>query len=208
MGSGDAEVDETTGLAKVIGYGEGAVTAWYSGQIALARITSPWPSALPDGVFARTPMRNVIDEHVVEQLRRLNLKPSGPSSDSEFIRRVYLDVIGTLPAPDETRDFLADPTETKRDMLIEKLLAQPEFVDYWAYRLSDLFLISSKKLRPQALKTYYDWLRGEIEKNTPWDQLVRQVVAAVFGWHAGERKFCFCGTTFCSNAKMKERYPV
>lgn len=173
-----AEVDETTGLAKVIGYGEGAVTAWYSGQIALARITSPWPSALPDGVFARTPMRNVIDEHVVEQLRRLNLKPSGPSSDSEFIRRVYLDVIGTLPAPDETRDFLADPTETKRDMLIEKLLAQPEFVDYWAYRLSDLFLISSKKLRPQALKTYYDWLRGEIEKNTPWDQLVRQVVAA------------------------------
>ena len=173
-----AEVDETTGLAKVIGYGEGAVTAWYSGQIALARITSPWPSALPDGVFARTPMRNVIDEHVVEQLRRLNLKPSGPSSDSEFIRRVYLDVIGTLPAPDETRDFLADPIETKRDMLIEKLLAQPEFVDYWAYRLSDLFLISSKKLRPQALKTYYDWLRGEIEKNTPWDQLVRQVVAA------------------------------
>ncbi|MBC8243488.1 MAG: DUF1553 domain-containing protein [Verrucomicrobia bacterium] len=173
-----AEVDETTGLAKVIGYGEGAVTAWYSGQIALARITSPWPSALPDGVFARTPMRNVIDEHVVGQLRRLNLKPSGPSSDSEFIRRVYLDVIGTLPAPDETRDFLADPTETKRDRLIEKLLAQPEFVDYWAYRLSDLFLISSKKLRPQALKTYYDWLRGEVEKNTPWDQLVRQVVAA------------------------------
>ena len=173
-----AEVDEATGLAKVIGYGEGAISVWYSGQIALARITSPWPSVIPDEVFARTPKRNVIDKRVIEQLRRLNLKPSKPSSDSEFIRRVYLDVVGMLPTPQETKAFLADTSETKRDDLIEKLLAQPEFVDYWAYRLSDLFLISSKKLRPQALKAYYDWLRGEIEKNTPWDQLVRQVVAA------------------------------
>jgi hypothetical protein len=173
-----AEVDEATGLAKVIGYGEGAISVWYSGQIALARITSPWPSVIPDEVFARTPKRNVIDKRVIEQLRRLNLKPSRPSSDSEFIRRVYLDVVGMLPTPQETKAFLADTSETKRDDLIEKLLAQPEFVDYWAYRLSDLFLISSKKLRPLALKAYYDWLRGEIEKITPWDQLVRQVVAA------------------------------
>ncbi len=173
-----AEVDEATGLAKVIGYGEGAISVWYSGQIALARITSPWPSVIPDEVFARTPKRNVIDKRVIEQLRRLNLKPSKPSSDSEFIRRVYLDVVGMLPTPQETKAFLADTSETKRDDLIEKLLAQPEFVDYWAYRLSDLFLISSKKLRPLALKAYYDWLRGEIEKITPWDQLVRQVIAA------------------------------
>ena len=173
-----AEVDEATGLAKVIGYGEGAISVWYSGQIALARITSPWPSVIPDEVFARTPKRNVIDKRVIEQLRRLNLKPSKPSSDSEFIRRVYLDVVGMLPTPQETKAFLADTSETKRDDLIEKLLAQPAFVDYWAYRLSDLFLISSKKLRPLALKAYYDWLRGEIEKITPWDQLVRQVVAA------------------------------
>jgi hypothetical protein len=173
-----AEVDEATGFAKVIGYGEGAISVWYSGQIALARITSPWPSVIPDEVFARTPKRNIIDKRVIEQLRRLNLKPSNPSSDSEFIRRVYLDVVGMLPTPEETMVFLADTSDTKRDDLIEKLLAQPEFVDYWAYRLSDLFLISSKKLRPQALKIYYDWLRGEIEKITPWDQLVRQVVAA------------------------------
>ena len=147
-------------------------------MIALARITSPWPSVIPDEVFARTPKRNVIDKRVIEQLRRLNLKPSKPSSDSEFIRRVYLDVVGMLPSPQETKAFLDDTTENKRDDLIEKLLAQPEFVDYWTYRLSDLFLISSKKLRPLALKAYYNWLRGEIEKITPWDQVVRQVVAA------------------------------
>ena len=173
-----AEVDEATGLAKVIGHGEGAVTAWYSGQIALARITSPWPSEIPDEVYSQTPRRNVIDDAVLGQLRRLNLKPSPRSSDSEFIRRVHLDVVGMLPTPEVTRAFLADPSETKRDAMIESLLAQPEFVDYWTYRLSDLFLISGRKLRPDALKSYYQWLRGEMETGTPWDQIVRQVVSA------------------------------
>ena len=173
-----AEVDEATGLAKVIGHGEGAVTAWYSGQIALARITSPWPSDITDEVYSQTPRRNVIDDAVLGQLRRLNLKPSPRSSDSEFIRRVHLDVVGMLPTPEVTRAFLADPSETKRDAMIESLLAQPEFVDYWTYRLSDLFLISGRKLRPDALKSYYQWLRGEMETGTPWDQIVRQVVSA------------------------------
>ncbi|MEE2948064.1 MAG: DUF1553 domain-containing protein [Verrucomicrobiota bacterium] len=172
------EVDEATGLAKVIGHGEGAITAWYSGQISLARITSPWPSAIPDEVYSQAPRRNVIDEAVLSQLRRLNLKPSPRSSDSEFIRRIHLDVVGMLPTPEATRAFLADLSETKRDAMIESLLAQPEFVDYWTYRLSDLFLISGRKLRPDALKSYYQWLRGEMEKGTPWDQLVRQVVSA------------------------------
>ena len=173
-----AEVDEAAGLAKVIGHGEGAVTAWYSGQIALARITSPWPSNIPDEVYSQTPRRNVIDDAVLGQLLRLNLKPSPRSSDSEFIRRVHLDVVGMLPTPEVTRAFLADPSETKRDAMIESLLAQPEFVDYWTYRLSDLFLISGRKLRPDALKSYYQWLRGEMETGTPWDQIVRQVVSA------------------------------
>ena len=173
-----AEVDEATGLAKVIGHGEGAVTAWYSGQIALARITSPWPSDIPDEVYSQTPRRNVIDDAVLGQLRRLNLKPSPRSSDSEFIRRVHLDVVGMLPTPEVTRAFLADPSVTKRDAMIESLLAQPEFVDYWTYRLSDLFLISGRKLRPDALKSYYQWLRGEMETGTPWDQIVRQVISA------------------------------
>jgi hypothetical protein len=173
-----AEVDEATGLASVIGHGEGAITAWYSGQIALARITSPWPSAIPDEVYSQAPRRNVIDEVVLGQLRRLNLKPSPGSSDSEFIRRIHLDIVGMLPTPEVTQAFLADTSETKRDELIESLLAQPEFVDYWTYRLSDLFLISGRKLRPDALKSYYQWLRGEMEKGTPWDQLVRQVISA------------------------------
>jgi hypothetical protein len=173
-----AEVNESTGLAKVIGYGDGAITAWYSGQIALARIRSPWPNIIPNAAYSQAPRRNVIDDAVINLLRRLNLKPSPRSSDSEFIRRVHLDVVGMLPTPEATRAFLADTSETKRDELIESLLAQPEFIDYWTYRLSDLFLISGRKLRPDALKSYYQWLRGEMEKGTTWDKLVRQVISA------------------------------
>ncbi len=172
------EVDEKTGDATVTGHGLGEVTAWYSGQIAIARIGSPWPNQIPDTVYAEAPRRNVIDERVLDQLRQLNLKPSPPCTDTEFIRRAYLDVIGILPTPEEATAFLDDPAHDKRDQLVEKLLERPEFVDYWTYRWSDLFLISGKKLRPDGLKAYYLWLRGQIEQNAPWDELVRQVITA------------------------------
>ena len=181
FGSTDASVaivDEKTGKVEVVGFGQGAITAWYSGQIAIARITSPWPNTIADAVFAQAPRRNFIDELVLAQLRQLNLKPSPPCTDSEFIRRAHLDVIGALPTPAETKAFLASTAKDKRDKLIDQLLARPEFIDYWTYRWADLFLISGKKLRPNALKAYYNWLRGEVAKNTPWDQIVRQVITA------------------------------
>ena len=155
-----AIVDEKTGRAEVIGYGQGAVTAWYSGQIAMARLTSPWPNQIPDSVYAHDAQDNLVDRHVLTQLRKLNLKPSPPSTDSEFIRRAYLDTIGILPTPAEARAFLADSAADKRSKLVDRLLERPEFVDYWTYRWADLFLISGKKLRPNALKAYYTWLRG------------------------------------------------
>ena len=173
-----AIVDEKTGMTEVIGFGQGAITAWYSGRIAMARLTSPWPNKIPTEVYAKAEQTNLIDQHVIAQLRQLNLKPSPTCTDSEFIRRIYLDVIGVLPTPKETRAFLANKAKDKRAKLVDQLLARPEFVDYWTYRWADMFLISGKKLRPNALKAYYQWLRGEIAKNTPWDQLVRQVVTA------------------------------
>ena len=173
-----AIVDKKTGMTEVIGSGQGAITAWYSGRIAMARLTSPWPNKIPTEVYAKAEQTNLIDQHVLAQLRQLNLKPSPTCTDSEFIRRIYLDVIGVLPTTKETRDFLANKAKDKRVKLVDQLLVRPEFVDYWTYRWADMFLISGKKLRPNAMKAYYQWLRGEIAKNTPWDQLVRQVLTA------------------------------
>ena len=172
-----ASIDNKTGKATVVGYGEGAISAWYSSQIAIARITSPWPRD-PKSTAKFLPPRNVIDEKINDQLTQLNLPTSAPATDSEFIRRAFLDTIGLLPTPEEVRAFLKDTSKDKRDKLVDHLLERPEFVDYWTYRLSDIFLVTGKKLRPDAVKAYYQWIRKQVSENTPWDEIARQVVTA------------------------------
>ncbi|NNM30180.1 MAG: DUF1553 domain-containing protein, partial [Akkermansiaceae bacterium] len=166
------------GVITVIGHGEGAVTAWFSSRIVMARISSPFPNEVAAEVYDEAPRRNFIDDLVLAQLRRLNLPPSPRADDSEFLRRVYLDTTGTLPRPDETRAFLADASPEKRDGVIEALLASPEFVDYWAYRWSDVFLVNGRRLRPEAVKAYYRFIRENVEANTPWDDFARRIVTA------------------------------
>ena len=95
-----------------------------------------------------------------------------------FVRRAYLDTIGTLPTMDETNAFLADTAPDKREKLVDALLARKEYVDYWTYKWSDVLTINGTRLRPPAVKAYYMWLRERVEKNTPWDETVRQVLTA------------------------------
>jgi hypothetical protein len=166
------------GLVSVMGHGEGAVTAWYASQVVAATISSPFANAVSPETFAQSPRRNFIDELTLAKLQSLNLPPSPPASDSEFLRRAFLDTIGTLPTVEETRKFLEDTSAEKRDRLIEQLLERPEFVDYWSYKWSDLLLVNSEKLKPAAMWAYYDFLRNHVAGNTPWDQLVRELITA------------------------------
>ncbi len=172
-----AQVDED-GRVTVIGSGVGAVTAWFSSQIAIARVTSPYPNKVEPNVFKGQPRRNFVDEHVLSQLQRLNLPPSPMCDDATFVRRAYIDTIGAMPTADDVRAFLADDAKDKRDKLIDKLLNDPRFVDYWTYKWSDILLINGTKLRPDAVKAYYKWVRKHVEANTPWDAFVRQIVTA------------------------------
>jgi len=206
----DANASVTTvdegGNVKVAGFGEGAITAWYLSRIAIATITAPYTNQVAAEVFAKAPKRNFIDEEVLTKLRELNIPPSPRATDEEFIRRAFLDTIGTLPTADEVRRFLADnvalegrtgfqpvPSSpqragdtgqagslsySKRDRLIESLLARPEFVDYWSYKWSDLLLVNSERLRPAAMWSYYNWIRNNVAANTPWDRFVRELVTA------------------------------
>jgi hypothetical protein len=175
-----ATVDES-GRTEVIGHGEGAITASFDSHVAVATITSPYPQELADNAFDDFAPRNFIDELVAAELKRLNLPPSPLASDASFIRRAHLDAIGMLPAADEVRAFLADTSPEKRARLIDDLLARPEFVDYWTYKWSDVLLINGRLLRPDAVKAYYAWLRGHVEKNTPWDELARELVTSKGG---------------------------
>ncbi len=175
-----ARVDEN-GFVEVVGNGEGAISAWFSSKVVIAKVTSPYDFDVPANVFADAPRRNFIDDLVLKQLQRLNLRPSPPAADAEFIRRVYLDTIGLLPTRFETVAFLQDKTPGKRDRLIEHLLEREEFADYWTYKWSDLLLINGTKLRPPAVKAYYQWIHKHVEANTPWNVFVREIVTATGG---------------------------
>ena len=172
-----ATVDEE-GLVNVIGYGEGAISVWFDSQIVIGRVTSPYANRVSPELYAKQERRNFIDKLVLAQMQRLNLAPSGPSNDSEFIRRAFIDTIGTLPTANEVRAFLEDKSSTKRETLAKELLGRPEFVDYWTYRWSDILLINGTRLRPKAVEAYYKWLRGHVEANTPWDKLVAELVTS------------------------------
>lgn len=166
------------GVVDMIGPGEGAVTAWFGSQIVIGRLTSPFEQSISPDTYLLAGRRNFIDSLVLRQLRRLNLKPSSRAADEAFIRRAFIDTIGTLPTAEEVRGFLADPSETKRDQLMEQLLERPEFVDYWSYHWSDLLMINGTLLRPDAVQAYYGWIHDHVEANTPWDQFVREIITA------------------------------
>lgn len=173
-----ATVDNKTASVSVIGHGEGAITAWFASQIVLARITAPFENRIAQSVYSAADRRNEIDDLVLSQLQRLNLKPSPRVSDHDFIRRAFIDTIGVLPTPEETRAFLAATAHDKRDRLIDSLLSRPEFVDYWTFRWADMLMISGRLLRPEAVKAYYSWLRQRVAENMPWDELAKQIVTA------------------------------
>ena len=168
------QIDDN-GKVQVVGHGEGAITAWYLSRIDFGTVSVPYTNEVTADIFAKAPQRNFIDELVVEKLQSLKLPPSPRCSDEEFIRRAFLDTTGTLPTAQEVREFLSKP---KRDELIETLLKRPEFVDYWAYKWSDLLLVQSKQLKAPAMWSYYNWIRNHVSANTPWDKLVRELVTA------------------------------
>lgn len=172
-----ATVDDV-GNVKVSGPGEGTITAWYLSRLSIATISVPFEQQVKAEAFTAFQPRNFIDDRVIEKLRELNIPPSGTCTDDEFIRRAFLDTIGVLPSADEVRAFLADKSSTKRDALIDKLLKRPEFTDYWSYKWSDLLLVNSDKLAVRPMWSYYQWIRRNVEQNTPWDVLVRNLLTA------------------------------
>ncbi|HZT82914.1 MAG TPA: DUF1553 domain-containing protein [Gemmataceae bacterium] len=172
-----AAVDQE-GKVKVTGHGEAAVTVWYSNLVAVSRIASPLPNAVDPKVFAAASRHNYVDDLVLKKLQALHIPPSPDCTDAEFVRRAYLDAIGTLPTPEEVRQFVADRSPDKRAKLIDALLGRPEFVDYWTYKWCDLLLVSTRKLPQQGVWAFYQFIRQSVADNKPWDRFAREVVTA------------------------------
>jgi hypothetical protein len=147
-----------------------------AGQATSARfgvIARPLPR------YPEVAKRNYVDEHVFGKLERFNIIPSETSSDSEFLRRICLDLTGTLAPADRVREFLSSGDPDKRDALIETLLNSPEHVDYWTYFFSEVLRVySGATLNAEHALIYEDWVRKNIAANVPYDRMARERLAA------------------------------
>ncbi len=140
------------------------------------------PSAVR--LFERGPgfvSSNPIDDLVVATLKARGIEPANLCSDGLFVRRVHLDVIGTLPTPKEVNGFLKDRSLNKRAKLIDSLLEREEFADYWSLKWCDLLRVKSEfpiNLWPNAVQAYHRWIRDSIASNMPYDRFVRELLTS------------------------------
>jgi len=130
---------------------------------------------------ARPSPENPIDRRVLAKLREKGIEPANLCSDAVFFRRVHLDVIGTLPEPQEVRKFLADRSPDKRAAVIDALMEREEFADYWALKWCDLLRVKAEfpiNLWPNAVQAYHRWIRDAVRENRPYDQFVRALLTS------------------------------
>ncbi len=163
------------GLVIAKGTGETTVLVRSAGHAVSARF-GVVSAVLPN--YPQMNPRNLIDEYVFKKLRKFQIIPSELSSDAEFLRRVCLDLTGTLPPSHRVREFLDSQDPQKREKLIEVLLNSPQYVDYWSFRFSDLFRVTyTSTNNPKRVKANDDWVRNSIIQNKPYDQMMKERVA-------------------------------
>ena len=172
---GVARVDGN-GLVELRQSGEAAILCRYLDVIQCVRLTCLQPRK--DFRWPNPPEHNYVDTHVFAKLKMLNILPSEVCTDQEFLRRVHLDLCGVLPTASEARAFLADKSADKRTRRIDQLLDRPEFADFWAHKWLDLLRCNRLTLQIKGSHVYGQWLRRHIRNNTPWNEVVRQVLTA------------------------------
>ncbi|MBI1831033.1 MAG: DUF1549 domain-containing protein [Planctomycetes bacterium] len=160
--------------------GDATVMARYQGQVAVFRALVPLGK--PIAKYPDFPANNYIDTLALARWKKLDIVPSELCSDSEFIRRVTVDLCGRLPTVEETKAFLADTTATKRSKLIDRLLDSRDYAAYFAMRWGSVLRNASLAGSEQAAYAFHEWIRDHIARNRPYDEFVRGIVAAAGEW--------------------------
>ncbi len=153
--------------------GEGTVMVRYRGMVEIARLTVPFGRQVPADAYAHFQPKGYVDNLVLAKWQKLGIAPSERATDSEFVRRAYLDLIGTLPTPAETHAYLADQDPDRRGHLIDQLLTRNEYASYWAGKWGDV--LRNKRRGEEAKRGTYAfaaWIRDAFQQNMPYDQFV------------------------------------
>ncbi len=174
-----------SGVVKTIGRGQGAAMIRFDGHAILSRFVVPFASAVP---LAGWVDHNYIDRLARARFQEIGIAPSPLCDDATFLRRAYLDAIGTLPTVEQALAFLSSSDSQKRKKLIDRLLgltgdpAQDiyvnEFSAYWALKWSDLVKSNSTTLGEQGMWSMHNWLKDSIRRNKPMDRMVRELITA------------------------------
>lgn len=185
--NGDVAGVNAEGVVRGRALGETAILVRAAGQVASAGVGVIGP---PVAAYPVIPRANLIDEPVFAKLRRFNIVPSELSGDAEFLRRVCLDLTGTLPPPERVREFVALKDPKKREKVIDALIGSPEYVDYWTFRFADIFRVAifANGLTPKFSQKYWEWIRENVETNRPYDEVARERLSAE-GYGAASRHF-------------------
>ncbi len=164
------------GLIRREGMGETTIAVRFLERQRSVRIA--FIPARRDFVWTGPRAATSIDRFVFAKLRSLRLNPSPPASDSVFLRRVSLDLIGRIPSGEEARRFVADASPDKRGRLIEQMLQHPDFPTFWAQKWSDLLRNEEKVLDRKGVQAFHSWIRGSIEADKPLNQFAAELVGA------------------------------
>ena len=176
--SSDAAVAEvnTSGLVEFRQAGEVAILCRYLEIMQTVRLTYLEPRQ--GFVWKDVPETNYVDKHAFAKLKMLSIPPSDLCTDQEFIRRASLDLCAVLPTPDEVKAFIADTAKDKRAKLIDRLLERPEYADFWTLKWADVLRNDRKTVQVKGTHVYQTWLHQQIDKNTPFDEVVRELLTA------------------------------
>jgi len=168
-----------SGLVSTLGAtGQAAIMVRFSGQVATFGAIVPRSEEPVKFDFDES---NVIDKFTAAKWRELGLTPSEASSDEAFVRRVHLDIAGTLPTVEAVKAFLADKATDKRAKLIDKLIDSPEYSDFFANKWADVLRVKRRgeQERAQGTFAFHGWIRDAIAADKPYDEFVREIVCAI-----------------------------
>lgn len=177
-----AKID-STGVVTSAEPGDSHVVAFYDSGVFPVPVMRP-VSEVVGPRYPDVPAPTEVDRLVVKKLRKLGIVPSELCSDTEFLRRVSLDVTGSLPTAKDVASFLADKTADKRRRKVDELLARPTYAAWWTTRLCDITGNNDRSLAnitpvdQVASQEWYDWLLKRVQANVPYDKIVEGIVLA------------------------------
>jgi hypothetical protein len=174
----DVATVDKNGLVTTARRGEATMLARYEG--AYAATTMIVMGDRSGFQWKDVPEHNYIDTLVDAKLKKVKLLPSALCTDSEFIRRIYLDLTGLPPEPADVRAFLADsrPTRTKREAVVDKLVGSADYVEHWTNKWADLLQVNRKFLGDQGAVAFRKWIHDAVAANMPYDKFANTILTA------------------------------